>query len=129
MIEGTNSREIKGELAHMVCGQAHNQSVVSTFYISCTCENWFVLICDIIMHAVCPKLSDPAYGEVTVAYDVATYSCQYGYKLKGDKKRTCSYGVWSGSQPRCEKCKNHLTHVVVNCITYCCVAIYSVSQA
>ncbi|XP_062518035.1 sushi, von Willebrand factor type A, EGF and pentraxin domain-containing protein 1-like isoform X2 [Corticium candelabrum] len=51
----------------------------------------------------CPKLSDPAYGEVTVAYDVATYSCQYGYELKGDKKRTCSYGVWSGSEPCCEK--------------------------
>ncbi len=52
---------------------------------------------------MCPELSSPAYGEVTVGYNVATYSCQYGYKLKGDKKRTCSYGVWSGSEPSCVK--------------------------
>ncbi len=55
---------------------------------------------------VCPKLSDPAYGEVDVAYNVATYSCQYGYKLKGDEQRTCSNGVWSGSEPSCFKCEN-----------------------
>ncbi len=67
---------------------------------------------------MCPKLANPTNGEVTVAYNgatgscqyggVATYSCRSGYKLKGNRKRTCSYGRWSGSQPRCEKCKDCL---------------------
>ena len=65
--------------------------------------------------AECPNLSNPTYGEVTVAYNVATYSCRNGYKLKGDKRRTCSYGVWSGSEPCCEKCKDQIVHVTVVC--------------
>ncbi len=74
---------------------------------------------------MCPKLANLTNGEVTVAYNgangscryggVATYSCEYGYKLKGDKRRTCSYGVWSGSEPCCEKCKDQIVHVIVVC--------------
>ena len=55
----------------------------------------------------CDDLDDLANGEViynsTVYRSVATYSCQYGYKLVGVSVRICrENGQWSGEKPVCE---------------------------
>ncbi len=44
---------------------------------------------------------------------VATYTCNPGYTLIGDSTRTCgSDGVWSGSDPICQRKLNGLCTVV-----------------
>ena len=58
---------------------------------------------------LCPALSNPANGRVTVTTrsigSVATYSCNEGYSLEGDESRTCeeieSRAVWFSQEPRC----------------------------
>ena len=54
---------------------------------------------------MCPELSDPANGEVTVTGQIegstAAYSCAIGYTLIGDDTRICRNGVWSGTEPVC----------------------------
>ena len=54
-------------------------------------------------------LSDEEYEPLRVSTtgtgvgDTATYTCDCGYKVVGDRIRTCeSSGSWSGSQPTCE---------------------------
>ena len=54
----------------------------------------------------CEELSNPNNGGVTYSettyQSVATYSCDTGFELVGDRTRTCSAeGTWSGSQPGC----------------------------
>ena len=54
----------------------------------------------------CPPLDDPANGRVdvpgTTVGSNATYSCDTGYELDGDKVRTCQMSrTWSGSAPVC----------------------------
>ncbi len=54
----------------------------------------------------CPNLKHPKYGKVYVQcyyYNCwATYSCNYGYTLKGSKKIKCKYnGYWSDYPPKC----------------------------
>jgi hypothetical protein len=54
----------------------------------------------------CPTLSDPDNGEVEVtgnsAGDEATYTCNTGYTLNGDKKLVCQNdGEWSAQPPLC----------------------------
>ena len=56
----------------------------------------------------CGTLPDPANGRVshttgTTFGETATYSCNLGYNLVGDRTRTCQVtGVWSGSAPTCQ---------------------------
>lgn len=55
----------------------------------------------------CPELPLFERGTVTVsglnANDTATYSCQVGHKLVGEKILTCRLGgLWSGSPPLCQ---------------------------
>ncbi|XP_035660825.1 E-selectin-like [Branchiostoma floridae] len=53
----------------------------------------------------CTKLTSPANGAVTGSNsygDVATFTCNPGYKLVGTSTRTCqSDGTWSGGSPTC----------------------------
>ena len=57
----------------------------------------------------CAGLSNPANGNVVVdgliVDSTATYDCDPGYYLAGNKSRTCeagmSSGVWSGQEPMC----------------------------
>ena len=55
---------------------------------------------------MCPDLSDPENGEVTVnghrTDHTAVYSCNDGFKLVGHKIRTClRISRWSGEEPVC----------------------------
>ena len=58
---------------------------------------------------MCPELSSPAYGDVTVTGqsigDNATYTCDSGFELdltNGSEVRTCqAVGMWSGYPPAC----------------------------
>lgn len=58
---------------------------------------------------VCPDLNIPLNGSIQYSnannYDSkATYSCDKGYVLKGNKIRTCTNNAkWDGSDPTCEK--------------------------
>ena len=55
----------------------------------------------------CGNLTDPANGTVNdtdrTFGQTATYSCDTGYSLVGDRTRTCqASGSWSGSAPTCQ---------------------------
>ena len=54
----------------------------------------------------CSELSHPAYGSVTLTgttpSSVATYTCNKGFQLYGEKIRTCSGTKgWTGTKPAC----------------------------
>ena len=54
----------------------------------------------------CSELSHPAYGSVnltgTTPSSVATYTCNKGFQLYGEKIRTCSGTKgWTGTKPAC----------------------------
>ncbi|XP_019863590.1 PREDICTED: sushi, von Willebrand factor type A, EGF and pentraxin domain-containing protein 1-like isoform X2 [Amphimedon queenslandica] len=60
-----------------------------------------------ICKALCPKLSAPSNGKVQVEGvkkgSSARYSCNDGYKLRGDTTRICQEGgQWSGQKPTCQ---------------------------
>ncbi len=95
----TMSGRAQSRLVYQVSVARRDNSQRAQFYSLC-----------FIVNTVCPVLGDPRNGEVSVsAYGTtATYSCDRGYKLEGNKQRTCSYGVWSGSEPHCKKGK-HMT--------------------
>ena len=66
----------------------------------------------------CQSLTQPSNGAVTISSGIngdtlgrgatATYSCNTGYGLVGQRNRTCvvtnggTTGTWSGSQPTCQ---------------------------
>ncbi len=55
----------------------------------------------------CGVLSNPTDGTVSVPArtvgSTATYSCNTGFNLVGDKTRVCrAGGVWSGKTPDCQ---------------------------
>ena len=62
-----------------------------------------VLFAHFLFILVCPNLRGPGNGAVQVSGIVATYSCNSGYDLRGNRRRICSNGVWSGSEPSCER--------------------------
>ena len=56
----------------------------------------------------CPKLSDPANGDVEITGvnpgDRATYQCDNGHVLVGSSSRKCRQnGQWSGEAPICKR--------------------------
>ncbi|XP_066264351.1 uncharacterized protein [Branchiostoma lanceolatum] len=57
----------------------------------------------------CSKLTPPAHGAVTGSNsyrDVATFTCDPGYKMVGTSSLTCqSDGTWSGRAPTCKAVK------------------------
>ena len=62
----------------------------------------------LILTVDCGTLTDPANGQVnhtagTTMGQTATYSCNTGYNLVGNRTRTCqAMGNWSGSVPTCQ---------------------------
>lgn len=58
---------------------------------------------------LCPLLSDPRWGSVTINYNPgintyeAEYHCEDGKSLNGDERRYCSDNTrrWSGQEPTC----------------------------
>lgn len=55
----------------------------------------------------CGQLFDPVNGLVefssTTAGSIATYTCNPGFRLVGNDRRTCQNNrVWSGQEPRCQ---------------------------
>lgn len=66
----------------------------------------------------CPDLEDPDNGAVdvfsTVLGSPATYSCNLGFNLVGDKIRTCiETGDWSGEEPVCKR-KSDILHPYIS---------------
>ena len=65
---------------------------------------------------MCPELSSPVYGNVTVTGqsigDIATYTCDSGFELdltNGSEVRICQAdGTWSGYPPACVR--KHITY-------------------
>ena len=60
----------------------------------------------VLSNTVCPDLSDPSNGSVTMngsrMGDSAVYSCDDEFELVGDEMRTCMrYSEWSGEAPVC----------------------------
>ena len=49
--------------------------------------------------------SQPVAGRGDTEFgSVATYTCNTGYDLTGESKRTCqATGTWSGKEPKCGK--------------------------
>lgn len=62
----------------------------------------------------CERLTNPEHGQAmpnsTVQFmGSATYSCEDGFQLLGDKTRICqSDGSWSGREPNCSEKSNKL---------------------
>ena len=50
-------------------------------------------------------LNTPVNGQTSgrsVEYEIRTFSCNVGYRLRGSARRICQYtGEWSGSSPTC----------------------------
>ncbi|XP_011402452.1 PREDICTED: P-selectin-like isoform X1 [Amphimedon queenslandica] len=51
----------------------------------------------------CPKLAAPSNGKITLRNSgtKAVYTCNSGFKLRGNSKRFCKSNKWTGSQPTC----------------------------
>eukprot|EP00118_Oscarella_pearsei_P020479 m.221948 g.221948 ORF g.221948 m.221948 type:complete len:412 (+) comp39968_c0_seq7:297-1532(+) len=53
----------------------------------------------------CNNLPSPLTGRVSISVvserQIATYSCNHGYLLLGNKERTCREGQWTGTVPSC----------------------------
>ena len=58
----------------------------------------------------CHVLSDPDFGSVAVTGNnvgnIATYTCDAGFKLIGNAKRVCTASGWLPSEPVCV-CKSN----------------------
>ena len=51
----------------------------------------------------CDDLSDPENGKVTIFGRIAVYSCDDPHALRGEPRRICVEGVWTGLAPTCEQ--------------------------
>ena len=80
---------------------------------------YYIHIICLSTEKLCCELPDPTYGKVRVKSrtdgSTAFYSCDRGYKLSGDKTRTCDDGDWRGEEPCCIG-KASAVHT---CIYYC----------
>ena len=80
-----------------------------------------------ISTALCPDLSDPANGMVTVmgtsVGDTASYSCNDGFELIGSMSVTCtSDGTWSDEPPMCRRKK--FTILAVSSSLMCMLSLF-----
>ena len=51
----------------------------------------------------CGRPEEPVGSLVSLADGLASYSCEDGYVLAGERRRTCTAGVWSGAVPTCQE--------------------------
>ena len=68
----------------------------------------FILFCLLaVVIEMCPTLIDPSNGTVTwdglTSGSTATYTCDSGYYITGDRVRTCQNGGWTGQAPVCTR--------------------------
>ncbi len=73
-----------------------------------------------------PGMPHNGYGvyNLTILDAMVTYSCNRGYSLVGNPKRTClNSGSWSGSIP---ECRGVCVCVVCVCACVCCVCVVCV---
>ena len=82
----------------------------------------------------CPALEPPQDGSVSItlganAVEVATYSCNKGFMIRGLETRTCNSGTWTGLAPLClangkyvymstDKIKKNVECKIVNIFTH-----------
>ncbi len=75
----------------------------------------------------CGALEDPTNGKVVIVHGTtfdqpAVYSCNEGYTLNGDARRTCTAsGQWTGSAPSCDR--EWLSLVAIALQELSCVAV------
>ena len=82
----------------------------------CTKMRWNTFVTHFFSFKVCEDLVAPDFGQVSVDGTglVATYTCDVGYTLDGDRSRDCqSDGAsWTGSSPTCGKI--YITRLSIN---------------
>ena len=67
----------------------------------------------ILFTALCPELSNPADGIMTVSDSMVIFSCDSGFGLVGSPVLTCqSNGVWSSAPPVCKRKLSK--HTIIN---------------
>lgn len=90
-------------------GQALPQLVVVSSCLKgvCNCVMTLSLLFYLPTAVECPNLRSPNNGNVSTSLSnqfrsVAVYSCNFGYRLMGRKRRRCqANGRWTGRPPGC----------------------------
>ena len=54
------------------------------------------------MHTGCRKLKTPKHGTMKYLLNIAIFTCDDGYKLKGLPSIACILGKWLHKEPTCE---------------------------
>ena len=76
---------------------------VNTFCSSCVEDVLLYLLNS--TEILCEELQNPTNGQVFMTGQsigsTATYTCDSGYELIGDDRRTCEDGEWTGQEPTC----------------------------
>ena len=51
----------------------------------------------------CPRIKAPRHGKVTITDDgeLALFSCNLGFTMRGSNTLKCKNGKWDSSQPSC----------------------------
>ena len=81
-----------------------------TFHAQTWDFNYFFPRCHTVLMCDLFAPDAPEFGQVVVKAEsssenvtaTATFSCTYGYSLKGTPSMKCSKGTWMGSVPTCE---------------------------
>ncbi len=97
---------------HHVCLPDLTNAIIKNYYI-----------------AVCGKLQDPQYGDVSQSGitigSKAKYTCNRGFKLRGNSVRKCqNNGRWSGSKPSCQRVTGKII-IHAPCISELLPALFS----
>ena len=93
----------------------YNRGEVSEFRVNVTVIVKGKLIKSIILHIYiiiiiiidvtepCPRLQRPRRGDITIAEDgqLAFFSCNRGFTMRGSSVLKCSNGKWDSSPPTC----------------------------
>ena len=53
-------------------------------------------------NSTCGRPEEPMGSIVNISEGTASYECEPGYLLKGDKDITCNHGEWFGQLPLCQ---------------------------